>query len=60
MFTNPGALMTESGPSRHALTFIFVTCLLDAIGFGIVIPVTPELIMELSGEGLAEAALFSG
>lgn len=60
MFTNPGALMTESRPSRHALTFIFVTCLLDAIGFGIVIPVTPELIMELSGEGLAEAALFGG
>ena len=32
-----------------ALSFIFVTLLLDVIGFGIIIPVMPDLIVELSG-----------
>jgi DHA1 family tetracycline resistance protein-like MFS transporter len=32
-----------------ALGFIFVTLLLDVIGFGIIIPVMPNLIIELSG-----------
>ena len=46
--------------SRKALAFIFVTALLDSTGLGIVIPVTPELIMELSGEGLSQAATYGG
>lgn len=51
----------KSGPAgRRALTFIFLTMLLDVTGLGIIIPVTPELIMELTGEGLSEAALFGG
>jgi DHA1 family tetracycline resistance protein-like MFS transporter len=45
---------------KRALAFIFVTVLLDMIGFGIVIPVLPELIRELTGEGLAEAAVYGG
>ncbi|NRA03945.1 MAG: MFS transporter, partial [Myxococcales bacterium] len=52
--------MSQPQVSRHGLTFIFITCLLDAVGFGIVIPVTPELIMELAGEGLSQAALYAG
>lgn len=32
-----------------ALGFIFVTLLLDVIGFGIIIPVMPSLIIELAG-----------
>ena len=32
----------------------------DMIGFGIVIPVVPELIMELTGEDLSNAALYGG
>lgn len=33
-----------------AIGFIFVTLLLDVIGFGIIIPVLPDLIIELSGK----------
>ncbi|KPF79745.1 MFS transporter [alpha proteobacterium AAP81b] len=44
----------------RALAFIFVTVLIDAIGFGIVIPVMPQLIVELSGKNLAGAAEISG
>lgn len=52
--------MTPPLPTKRALTFIFVTVLVDAIGFGIIIPVLPELIMELSGEGVSAAARYGG
>ncbi len=45
---------------KHALAFIFVTVLLDAIGFGIIMPVVPQLIMEVSGEPLSAAARYGG
>jgi len=43
-----------------AITFIFITVLLDALGFGIILPVLPKLIVELTGEGLGRAALSGG
>ncbi|MEM1436513.1 MAG: TCR/Tet family MFS transporter [Pseudomonadota bacterium] len=46
--------------SRHAVPFVFVTVLIDMIGFGIVLPVLPGLIMEITGESLAQAAAYSG
>jgi len=42
------------------LGFIFATILIDCIGFGIVIPVLPKLIEELSGGNLPEASLIGG
>lgn len=45
---------------NRALAFIFVTVLIDAIGFGVVIPVFPQLIMQLTGRTLANAAEVSG
>ncbi len=47
-------------PRKAALAFIFVTVLVDVIGLGIIIPIIPELIMELTGEGLSTAALYGG
>lgn len=52
--------MTTPPPSRHALTFIFITVLIDTIGFGIVIPVLPQLIVELTGRPVNEAARIGG
>ena len=49
-----------TGKRRAALAFILVTVLLDSIGLGIIIPVTPELIMELTGEGLSRATVYGG
>ena len=43
-----------------ALGFIFVTILLDVIGLGLIIPVVPKLIRELTGEGLSRASEYSG
>lgn len=44
----------------YALAFIFVTALLDSIGFGIIMPVLPQLLMEVTGEGISAAARYGG
>ena len=44
----------------HALTFIFITLLIDVIGIGIIIPILPQLIRELTGGDLSEAARYGG
>ena len=46
--------------SPHALTFVLLTVLIDTIGLGIVIPVLPELVMHLTGEGLSAASRWGG
>ena len=43
-----------------SLTFIFITILIDVIGVGIIIPVLPSLIENLTGEGLSEASRIGG
>src|SRR5688572_12750658 len=43
-----------------ALGFIFVTLLIDVIGFGIIIPVVPNLISELENVSIPEAASYGG
>lgn len=45
---------------NKALGFIFATVLIDAIGFGIIVPVMPGLIVGLTGKSLAGAAEVSG
>jgi DHA1 family tetracycline resistance protein-like MFS transporter len=46
--------------TTSALTFIFITVLIDVIGLGIIIPIIPDLIMELTGEGVSEASSYGG
>jgi DHA1 family tetracycline resistance protein-like MFS transporter len=43
-----------------ALGFIFVTVLIDVIGFGIIIPVMPKLIQQLVGGDLSKASSIGG
>lgn len=43
-----------------SLGFIFVTILIDIIGIGIIIPALPDLVTELTGESLSEAASYAG
>ena len=43
-----------------AIGFIFVTLLIDTIGFGVIIPVLPDLIKELTGGTTSEAAQLGG
>jgi len=46
--------------SRKAIVFILITVFIDTVGLGIIIPVMPELILELTGEGLSSAAIYAG
>jgi DHA1 family tetracycline resistance protein-like MFS transporter len=48
------------GTPRLALAFILSTVTLDAIGIGLIFPVMPDLIREVTGEDLAHAALWGG
>jgi DHA1 family tetracycline resistance protein-like MFS transporter len=45
---------------KGALAFIFITVLVDSIGFGIILPVLPRLIMELTGATIDRAAVYGG
>lgn len=47
-------------PMKKAFFFIFLTLLIDVIGLGIIIPVLPNLIMELTGKSLSEASSYAG
>jgi len=46
--------------SRGALFFIVITVVIDVIGLGIIIPVMPTLIQELTGGTLSEASTYGG
>ena len=46
--------------TRHALAFISVTLLLDTIGFGLILPVYPRLLVELTGQSLSRVAVYGG
>lgn len=49
-----------ASPKKSAIGFIFITLLIDFTGFGIIIPVLPKLIEELTGGGISVAALYGG
>jgi len=46
--------------SGHAHLFVLASVLIDAIGFGIILPVIPGLILEVSGQPIAEATRIGG
>ncbi|MCB0819178.1 MAG: TCR/Tet family MFS transporter [Bacteroidetes bacterium] len=46
--------------AKPALGFIFATLLIDVTGLGIIIPVFPKLIQELTGGSLSEASEYGG
>ena len=52
--------MQEKIRARLTLTCILVTILLDMIGLGIIVPVLPELLEQLTGGSVAQAAVIGG
>ena len=46
--------------SKYALVFIFLTMLIDTIGLGVIIPVSPGLIASLTHEPVSGAARWGG
>jgi MFS transporter, DHA1 family, tetracycline resistance protein len=42
------------------ITFLLITVALDSIGIGIIMPVMPDLLIELGASGLSQAATWGG
>ncbi len=45
---------------RLPLAFILITVMIDSMGIGLIMPVMPDLIREVDGGSLAEAAVWGG
>lgn len=50
----------EKNPRNAAIGFIFITLLIDVIGFGIIIPVLPKLLAEMNHISINEASKYGG
>jgi MFS transporter, DHA1 family, tetracycline resistance protein len=46
--------------SRAALVFVLLSVFIDSVGFGIIIPSMPAVIMQLTGESVSQAAGWGG
>ena len=49
-----------NSPKRAAISFIFITVVLDVLSLGVVIPVLPKLIQEFVGSAEPHALAFAG
>lgn len=54
--TSPSA----ARPGRNAIAFIAITLLLDTIGFGLIIPVLPTLLVDITHQPVSRAAVYGG
>ena len=45
---------------RLPITFILISVVLDSMGIGLIMPVMPDLIQEVEGAGLSDAAVWGG
>ncbi|MEJ8561238.1 TCR/Tet family MFS transporter [Yoonia sp. GPGPB17] len=45
---------------RLAVTFILISVMLDSMGIGLILPVMPDLIQEVEGQGIGAAAVWGG
>ena len=52
--------MSTTRAGSGAFVFVFIAVLVDSIGFGIILPVLPSLIMTLAHVNVAQAAEFGG
>ena len=52
--------MSSRIAGRGAFVFVFIAVLIDAVGFGIILPVLPRLIMQLTGVPIDRAAQYGG
>lgn len=52
--------MTPGRASRNPIVFVLLTVLIDTIGFGIIIPVMPRLVMEIAAVDVSGATRIGG
>ena len=59
-FVSRPASPPPSGAHRLPLAFVLATLVIDAMGIGLILPVMPDLIREVNGGSLAQAAVWGG
>ena len=47
-------------PNRLPLVFILITMVIDSMGIGLILPVMPDLLQDVGGGDLAQAAIWGG
>ncbi|MEM6638958.1 MAG: TCR/Tet family MFS transporter [Pseudomonadota bacterium] len=47
-------------PTQAAIAFLVATAFINSMGLGLIVPVMPELLLELTGGDLADASLWGG
>ena len=52
--------MSPRPVGKNAIIFVMITVLLDVITFGLIIPVLPALLVELTGDPVAKVAIYGG
>lgn len=55
--SDPAPSTVSQAPAR---AFVLMTAMIDSIGIGIIFPVMPDLIAEVTGGSLSQAALWGG
>ena len=56
--TNKPASLGKNPHGKNAIIFVLSTVMINSIGFGIMIPVLPDLLKELSGLPNNEAVVY--
>lgn len=46
--------------TKHAFAFVWVTVLLDMVGLGLIMPVLPSILQQLTGADIAHASIYGG
>lgn len=54
------AAMSPRKAGKNAIVFVMITVLLDVIAFGLIAPVLPSLLVELTGEPVNRVAVYGG
>lgn len=47
-------------PTKHAFAFVWITVLLDMVGLGLIMPVLPSILRQLTGADVAHASIYGG
>lgn len=46
--------------TKHAFAFVWITVLLDMVGLGLIMPILPAILRELTGADVAHASIYGG
>ena len=46
--------------TKHAFAFVWITVLLDMVGLGLIMPILPALLRQLTGTDTAHASIYGG